>query len=225
MNRAKDPILRSYEGRCTQCYMRCEHCICALIPHIQNKTYVTVLMHHRESYKTTNTARIACMALTNSRIYLRGLKNAPLDSSEALKTPIEARTLAKEETDERKTYQPLLLTLSERSETLSPDFVHKFKKPIHLIVPDGNWRQASKMGKREPHLQDIPWIKLPPGPKSNYKLRHEHHPEGLSTLEAIARALAIIEGDTVSHQLIELFDEMVRRTLLTRPMSRNNPTL
>ena len=79
LEKTKDPILRNFDGRCEACYMRIEKCICTLIPTIDNKTYVTVLMHHRESYKTTNTARLACMALQNSRIILRGLKHQTIE--------------------------------------------------------------------------------------------------------------------------------------------------
>lgn len=197
----KDPILRKYEGRCHQCYMRLEKCICSLIPSIDNRTLVSVIMHHRESYKTTNTARLACMALNNSRIFLRGLKNEPLDLSHIH--------------DDR--YQSVLLTLSDRSQLLTTEFVKSFKKPIQLIVPDGNWRQANKMGHREKFLQHVPWVKLSPGPKSCYQLRREHHPEGLSTLEAIARALSIIETEKIEEQLMIFFKIMVERTMATRP--------
>lgn len=200
----KDPILRNYEGRCRHCYMREEMCICSLIPNIENKTLVSVIMHHRESYKTTNTARLACMSLNNSRIFLRGLKNEPLQLSQI---------------HNDRAYQPILLTLNERSQLLTSELVKSYKKPIQLIVPDGNWRQANKMGKREKSLQGIPWVKLSPGPKSCYKLRHEHHPEGLSTLEAIARALTIIESPKIEEQLMVFFKIMVERTLATRPKS------
>ena len=199
--KVKDPIARKYEGRCHSCYMRSEMCICAIIPEIENKTFITVIMHHRESYKTTNTARLACMALNQSQILLRGLKDKPLDLSHI----------------HNEQFQSALLTLSDKSETLSTEFVKKFDKPLQLIVPDGNWNQAKKMGKREPQLKNIPWVKLPPGPLSGYKLRHEHNPEGMSTLEAIARALKIIESEDIERQLLKFFKVMVERTIQTRP--------
>ncbi len=200
----KYPILKIYEDRCHQCYMRLEICICKLIPSIDNQTFVSVIMHHRESSKTTNTARLACMSLSNSRIFLRGLKNEPLNLTEI--------------NDDK--YQSILLTLSDRSQLLTSDLVKSFKKPIQLIVPDGNWRQANRMSKREKYLQNIPWVKLSPGAKSCYRLRHEHNPEGLSTLEAIACALSIIETPKIEEQLMTFFKIMVERTIATRPKVR-----
>jgi DTW domain-containing protein YfiP len=183
--------------------MRQEYCICDLIPTLQNRTPVTVIMHYREARKTTNTARIACLALKNSQILIRGVKDQRLDLS----------------TIHKPGFQSVLLTLKERSETLTPEFVKSLKQPIHLIVPDGSWQQAKKVGDREPELQSIPWVKLPPGPLSSYRLRKEHDPRGLSTLEAMARALAIIENPDLQVKLEEVFREMVERTLKTRSHS------
>lgn len=201
------PGTQTYAGRCSVCYMRQEVCICSLIPRIENRTPVTVIMHHRESYKTTNTARIACLALKNSQILIRGLKNDPLNLDSI----------------HDDNHQSVLLTLSEQSATLTPEWVAQQTKPIHLIVPDGSWRQASRMGKREPALKNIPWVQLPPGPESRYFLRHEHDPRGMATLEAMARALGIIESAEVQVSLEEIFNTMVDRTLRTR--SHRHPTL
>ncbi len=199
-----EDIPHDYVGRCGRCYMRQEKCICSEIPTLTNKTRLTVLMHHRESYKTTNTARLAHLSLKNSQIIVRGLPQQPIDFANLW----------------NENEEPLFLTLNEKSEVLSPELVASFKKPVHLIVPDGNWRQASKVGKREPALQSIRWVKLPPGPLSNYRLRFEHLKEGLSTLEAIARALGIIESSNLQVELERIFTLMVDRTLETRPKNR-----
>ena len=129
--------------------MRNEVCICKLITVIPNNTPITVLMHHREFHKTTNTARIAHLALQKCEIRLHGLK-PPADSGES------------ESTQQTISFspgrQPILLTLKEQSEVLTPTLLCQFDRPLHLIVPDGNWRQASKMGKRVRELQNIPWV-------------------------------------------------------------------
>ncbi|MEK6554202.1 MAG: DTW domain-containing protein, partial [Bdellovibrionota bacterium] len=114
----------------------------------------------------------------------------------------------------------LFLTLNERCETLTSELIQKIEKPIRLIVPDGTWAQAARIGKREPALTIARWVQLPPGPPSRYRLRHEHHEEGLSTLEAIARTYGIIENKEIQSQLETVFEAMVERTLETRPKNR-----
>jgi DTW domain-containing protein len=183
-------------------------CVCEAIKPFDNKTQVTVIMHHREAYKTTNTSRIAHLALKNSEIYLRGHKQYPLDMAGLFPEPESC----------------YLLTLHERSQELTPELVSKLKLK-HLVVPDGNWRQATKMGVREPVLGRMHWIKLSAGPLSEYMLRREHSPEGLATMEAMARALDVIEGPEVSEHLLKAFRLMVSRTLNTRPKNRQDQNL
>jgi DTW domain-containing protein YfiP len=62
----------------------------------------------------------------------------------------------------------------------------------------------------------MPKVKLPPGPPSEYRLRHSPHRENLSTFEAISRAMGILEGKAVQRTLEELFLKKVERTLWSR---------
>jgi DTW domain-containing protein len=87
---------------------------------------------------------------------------------------------------------------------------------VTLIVPDGNWRQASKVRARVPGLCAIPCVTLSAPEPSRYRLRSEAHPHGLATMEAIARALGLLEGPAVRHALEHVFDVMVERTLWMR---------
>jgi DTW domain-containing protein YfiP len=108
--------------------------------------------------------------------------------------------------------QPLLLFPYEgEAEPLRP-----FDRPVTLFVPDGNWRQAFKVRARVPGLSQVPCVTLPPGPPSIYRLRSEAHAEGLATIEAIARAMGILEGVHVQDALEHVFKAMVERTLWAR---------
>ena len=54
-----------------------------------------------------------------------------------------------------------------------------------------------------------PW---PGGSATEWGIRREHHPQGLATFEAIARAMGIIESPEVQAGLEALFRLMVHRT-------------
>lgn len=90
---------------------------------------------------------------------------------------------------------------------------------VTLIVPDGTWRQASKVRNRVPGLRDVPCVTLPMGAPSVYHLRFEAHESGLATVEAIARAMTILEGAHVGEALLHVFRAMVERTLRTRGLA------
>ena len=68
-------------------------------------------------------------------------------------------------------------------------------------------------------LGQVPCVGLPVGEPSKYRLRSEAHPSGLSTLEAIARALRVLGGDAgpeVERALLVLQRAMMERTLWSR---------
>jgi DTW domain-containing protein YfiP len=188
--------------------MRYEICLCQdaslcqeyLKNQTSYQTRVIIYMHHRERHLTTNTARIAQLCLPDCDVRLRGLTYCPIQ----LEGVFEENR------------QSLLLYPSEDATELSKDYVESFKKPLTLVVPDGSWRQASKLYRREEALSAIPRVKIPQGALSEYKLRREPKKYGLATFEAIARALGHIEGKQVQEPLEKVFKKMVKLTLLSR---------
>ncbi len=186
--------------RCGRCRMHIPLCICQSIPCFPLQTRVVLVMHYREKIKTTATGPLALEALPNSEVRIHGHKDRPLDFSD-LNIP-ERRTL--------------LLYPGDDVPVLGRGFLEQDGRPVTLVVPDGSWRQAAKMGRRLPGLEHAEMVRLPPGPQTRWGIRHEPHPAGLATFEAIARALGIIESPTVQKGLDELFRLMVARTLLTR---------
>ena len=159
-------------------------------------TRVTLYMHRRERWRATNTGWLACLALSNSEIRLRGAR-------EQEPRPAEAAPLK----------NALLLFPSQDAVELTPEWVARQPRPVTLVLPDGSWKQARKAPCREGGLAGIPSVKLPVGAPSCYRLRRSPHVQNLSTLEAIARALGVIEGRDVQVSLESLFLKMVERRL------------
>jgi len=189
------------KNRCPGCLMSVPLCLCASIPRLVTRTAVLILIHHREARMPTNTGRLAHQCLVGSRLILRGLKDEP--------ARLEASFAG----------TPLLLHPTEDAVALDEHFQAKHPPPYTLIVPDGSWRQASKMGTREPSLQSILRVKLEAGEPSRYQLRKETKAGGLATLEAIARALGVLESRGVEEELGKVFALMVERTLRSRGVS------
>jgi DTW domain-containing protein YfiP len=110
----------------------------------------------------------------------------------------------------------MLMFPREDAKELTQELILTDPRPITLVVPDGNWRQAAKMAQREPAFRELERVILPDMGPSRYRLRNEPKPGGLATFEAIARALRLIEGEEIYEQLDALFTKMVERTLITR---------
>ncbi len=189
-----------FPDRCKKCQLRRVLCICEFIPKINLRTKVIILVHEKETRRTSNSGKLAHLVLTNSEMRIRGIKDHPMEQG-GLVVP------------ER---QSVLLFPSVNAVELTPTALNHFTRPLTLIVPDGNWRQASKVPNREPALFSLPRFKVPLGRPSEYKLRAETRPEGMATFEAIARALGIIEGEEIQNQMEQIFNLKVERMLWSR---------
>lgn len=199
----KAPFIRKRKTKdpCLDCGLHKDLCICDLIPSLTFRTKVCLVIHKKELKRTTNTGRLAIKSLTNSEMRIRGDEDRKaLDLSDLL-VP---------------TYRTYLFYPSDDSVELTQDLVAESSLPIQLIVPDGNWRQASKVHTRHPELKNILKIKIGSINSSQEHLRAEHSPEGMATLQAIAQALQIIEGPSAVEPLLKLYEAKLRNTLVGR---------
>jgi len=186
--------------RCPGCEIIRSLCFCALIPRIALQTRVIILMHTSEEVLPSNTARLAARSLSNSEIRINGRKGDQLSTAGLVE-------------DGR---QSLVLYPSPEAVELTPEYVAELKQPVNLIVPDGRWRQTQKFARRESALAGIPQVKVSTGEPSQYRLRTQPNEHGLCTLEAIARALGVLESRTAQIQLETVLSVLVERTLWAR---------
>ena len=186
--------------RCESCGVSVAACLCDLIPRIELRTKVCLVIHHRELSRSSNTGLLAIRALVNSEVRVRGEQREALD----LKDLLTAR------------YRSVLFYPSADAVELDEAMVMQDSRPIQLLVPDGTWRQARKITSRHPELRDLPRVKISKPNNSIFQLRVQSKPERMATLQAIAEGLGIIEGDVVRSKLMKLYDAKIERTLRAR---------
>lgn len=188
---------RKTQAPCAGCGLHARLCLCADLPRLALKrTELVLLVHAKELKRTTNTGRLAVRALEGSRLVVRGEAATPVDFTFL-------------QTDPRATF---LLFPSDDAEDVE-DAAARTTGPVRLLVPDGNWRQASKVRKRHPELADVRCVKLSRPNPFRHHLRRETDPNGRATLLAIAEALRAFEGDAVGEALLALYRLKLERTL------------
>ena len=174
--------------------MRTELCLCRDLVAMPTRTRVLVLLHRVERYRTTNTGRIATLALSNSELREWNLLDAPNDPS-----GLEGEGV-------------YLLYPCDESRILTEDL------PVRtLVLPDATWRRTRRMVHRSPELAALPRLCLPAGSPSTFQLRTNRNPHSVCTLEALARALGILEGPAVQRHLEQALEAVTQRVLSTRP--------
>lgn len=191
---------RKTKAPCLVCGLNSELCICSQIKKIKVSTKLLLVIHAKELKRTTNSGRIAVAALENSELLIRGQIGNPLELTSVL-------------TEE---YESILFFPTEDAVELSEDFITQIKKPIQLIVPDGNWRQASKVAVRHKEFSQLKKVMIKEKNLAQFHLRKETSEFGMSTLEAIAKAFGVIEGPDIEKQLQALYQLKLKNTLKGR---------
>jgi len=173
-------------------------CICALLPRMETRTRLLVVLHQLEARKTTNTGLVAARCLTNSAVVYRG--RAP----EGVEAESVEAALGGE-------HEPVLLAPHPTATPL--DVWRGSGRPVLLVVPDGTWPQVSRTRRRIEAIARLPYVSLPDPDVAADRLRAPPRPGRLATLEAVALALGILEGQPVADALMRVYRIMTDRTL------------
>jgi DTW domain-containing protein YfiP len=171
--------------------------MCAALRLGPARTRVIAVGPVAEFKKPTNTGRLLPLLLEGAELRPRGQIGAPLDLA-GLALP----------------GRRLLLLDPTAPTLLAPDPL-----PATLIVADGSWRQARRLMNRCRGLDVALRVRLPVGAPTRYRLRSPRSLDKVSTIEAVARALGVLEGPEQEERLERVFDELVTRTLRARANS------
>lgn len=193
--------------RCVGCRLHPAHCICDVIRAEAGRlrdlvrTRVVIVIHAKEMSRSTNTGFLAAQLLPGSELRVRGAKDRAVELDDLRGPAVRSVLLFPEPDAERLTAAP-------------------GAEPPLLVVPDGTWRQANRMVHRDRVLSRLPRVTLAPSQPAGYALRTSPRPGALCTIEAIGRALGLLEGPetgpTVRRALMTVLDAQVRATLRMR---------
>lgn len=207
--------------RCARCALPEVACLCAALVPTPARTRVVVLMHFAEHKKPTNTGRLVPMLVEGAEVRLRGLPGDYDPDRDPRRRPPGRGPAAGAARGARVDMHDLLdparrLLLLEPDGAPLAEVAAAEQRPVTLLVADGTWRQARRTVNREPALAAATRVRLPDGPAGRYRLRDSGAPERLATLEAVARALGVLDGPEVQAHLEAVFDQLVERTLRLR---------
>ena len=190
---------RDLEGHCKVCWLHQEICLCDAVPRIAARTQIVIVRHVTELWLTSGTARFAALAIPGTRILEYG--GGPSFDDSEIAAPESA----------------LLYSASPQAPT------RPFPEPAprRLVVLDGSYRQTRRMYKRIEALRALPELALPPPAVAPVRLRMPPRADGMSTLEAIAHALARLESPELAAPLFTLHAEFVRRVDFRRGRLRD----
>jgi DTW domain-containing protein YfiP len=159
--------------------------LCGAIPTLTTRTRVVIVRHPAEAFRSSNTGRLAHLALVNSVLV--------------------------DYHGDRETSMPALAGAWLVFPEGEPAHVAPQPTPAQLVVLDASWSQARRMYRKLGALRGLPILRLPEPGVAMPRLRAAPAPGRVSTIEAIAAALRFVEGNAAADALAELFQFAVER--------------
>jgi DTW domain-containing protein len=181
---------------CVQCWSPMPHCICPHACEIPNRLPVQVFIHHKELSRRSNSTHLLRLLLKQVSFEVHGAPNQPTQWPDP-------------SLDERL----CVLFPSDEAQPLSAGDAASFDR---LIIVDGNWRQAKKASNRLKQIVNPSFRTIPFNAPSEFKLRTQSAEERLSSFEATARALSILESPSYWDQMMPIFRAHVEVTMEQR---------
>ena len=180
---------------CYRCFRPAAMCLCAAIRPVDNRCHVTVLQHPRERAHPFSTVRFVRLGLCNAAVHV-------------------ARTVGGRELCCPLTPRPRAGLLFPSASAAVLDEAGADQLPASLIVLDGTWSHARRLYYANPWLAELPHFRLAAAAPSRYRIRRQPAAHCLSTIEAVVRALAVLEPDTPGlGRLLDGFEAMVEGQL------------
>src|SRR5205814_4474982 len=176
---------------------------------VDKRVAVLVLQHPQEQDRVLGTAKLICSTLANAKLTI-GLSWRNL--GHALGTPAEAKDWgvlylgSAHATKDR----GALVALDRKGEPLADQAAARAGLK-GIVALDGNWAQAKALWWRNPWLTRLRrFVVVPDGPSLYGDLRREARPDAVSTLEAVALALSVLEGNgAIRDKLLAPFRELL----------------
>jgi DTW domain-containing protein YfiP len=168
--------------------------VCAYAPRATTRIRLLLIVHVHDLGRTSNTVRLLNLAIRVATLLSHGVFPAPADPASGV--PAGAT--------------PVVLFPGCGATPLTPELVASLPTQLALIVPDGNWKQASNMVKHLPLLAGAMQVSLPARSFAGTALRRNRPGEHMSTHEAVAQALGqdnhrLSSGDDVMSVLVIKF--------------------
>ncbi|MGO2477423.1 MAG: tRNA-uridine aminocarboxypropyltransferase [Pseudoalteromonas sp.] len=178
--------------RCERCLLAEHYCICEGIEQARCNAAVCLLMYHNESFKPSNTGRLIAEIIPDNYAFRWDRTQPDADLLLLLNNP---------------KYQPIVIFPAsdvEPERVITEVKVASGKQPLFIFL-DGTWREAKKMIRKSPYLDNFPVLSISPEKVSDYRLRIAPHAHQLGTAEVGIMVLALAGENDAREKLEDHF--------------------
>ncbi|KXO10151.1 hypothetical protein AKG98_937 [Moritella sp. JT01] len=188
--------------RCYYCMLGKQFCICEHQPLVKSTAGFMLVMFDYEMIKPSNTGRLIADVIEDTFAYQWSRTEPNQEMIDIINQDC---------------WQPFIIfpeeyvVERERVQT-GPLIIEPGKRPLYILL-DGSWREAKKMFKKSPWLEDIPVISFDPDVVSQYQIRKAAKDNQLATAEVASLVLGH-HGETRNADILACWFDVFRERYL-----------
>ncbi|OHV07766.1 tRNA-uridine aminocarboxypropyltransferase [Kushneria phosphatilytica] len=207
----------SFVERCDECRLPALNCLCPYRVEVASEARFWLITHRLEHYKPTNTGRLIGDCLTHTETFTWSRTEPDPGLLERLNDP---------------RFQPFLIYPDDQTDyaerVVSSFEEHRDTRIPVFVMLDGTWRQARKMFRQSPYLQQLPIVSLRSERVTRYHLRKPASPHHLCTAEVAAELLQLNhepEAAAVLDDYFEAFNDCYAASRVHRRLHEDTPAM
>jgi len=180
--------------RCENCRISQKYCICEHKPSCVSDAAFLLLMWDDEVLKPSNTGRLIADVIEDTHAFIWQRKELAPELAALLNDP---------------QYQPFVVFpqdyANETQQVVNQvPTLETGKRPLFILL-DGSWREAKKMFRKSPYLEQFPVLSINlESQDERYRLRKANGDDRLATAEVAAHVLRSF-GETSNGRLLDLW--------------------
>lgn len=184
--------INKLQPQCDQCGLTRQGCICDYEIELVSRVEFWLLTHEEELKRTSNTGRLIEKALTTTRVIPWQRKEVPQELVQLI---------------ESGDYNIFLVFSDEREEeqARTVSFKEDDRQTVFLIL-DGTWKEARKMLRKSPYLDQLPILALKDLKPTRYDLRRNKDLDHICTVEVAIELLKLSDEKENSKMLGDYFN-------------------
>lgn len=200
--------------RCSFCQVEHTLCLCSYQPNVNTDVAVLLLFSSNEVFKPSNTGRLILDTVKEGYAYQWSRTEPNQELLDLLINPL---------------YQPLVVFPQDyveskyrviRDEDIGQLSDNK-RKPL-LIFLDGSWREARRMFRKSPYLDNLPVLSISPQSLSQYVMRRSDNDQHLATAEVASVVLEQLGEHSAARTLVLWFDAFKESYLMSKSQTKSD---
>ncbi|TCS42403.1 tRNA-uridine aminocarboxypropyltransferase [Reinekea marinisedimentorum] len=166
--------------RCPRCRIHQSYCICNLVPELHSAAGFLLLFYDDEVLKPSNSGKLIADLIPDTYAFIW----------QRTEVNPQVLTLLQQEQWYPVLVFPAEYALAEREVFEDELKVPEHKRPLFILF-DGTWREAKKMFRKSPYLDQFPVLSITPEALSKFQIRKSSRGHQLATAEVAASVLSV----------------------------------